>query len=58
MKQQARRPMSTRSFSINNYDTQEVASRFNKTFLKAAEEAREAEMCKKVEEEVTARLTV
>jgi len=57
LKQQARLSMSTLSSSVDNYDAREMVVRFNETFCKAVEEAREEETYKKIEEEVTARLT-
>ena len=44
--------------SVNNYDTREMIVRFNESVCKAAKEAREDEMCKKIEENVTTKLAV
>jgi len=47
----------TRSASVNNYDAQELARRLNDSVYKAAKDTQEEAMRKKIEEEVTAKLT-
>jgi len=42
---------------MNNYDTREMPIQFNEDVAKAAKEGRQEELCKKIEKEVTQRLT-
>ena len=58
MKQRSRPSVSSRSFSVNNYDAHEMAMRLNESAVKAVEEARQKEMQelrKQVEEEMRAK---
>jgi len=42
---------------VNNYDAREMAITLNESVSREAEEARQEEMCEKIEKEVTTRLT-
>ena len=57
IKQQSRRSTSAQSSSVNNYDTHEMAMRLNESIAKAAEYARQEELRRKIEVEVTQNLT-
>ncbi|KAJ8445483.1 hypothetical protein Cgig2_031296 [Carnegiea gigantea] len=57
MNRQSRRSVSTRSSSVNNYDSRTMTIRLNESVSKAVEDAREEELCKNIEEDVTAKLT-
>jgi len=57
MKQQSRRSTSTRSSSVNNYGAHKMAIRLNKSIAKAAEDAPQEELGRKIEAEVTQKLT-
>jgi len=53
MKEQLRRSTSARSSSVNNYDALEMAIRLNESVAKVAEDARQEELRRKIEAEVT-----
>ena len=53
MKEQSRRATSTQSSSVNNYDASEMAIRLNESVAKAAEDACQEELRRKIEAEVT-----
>jgi len=57
MKQQSRRSTSARSSSVNNYDAREMAKRLNESVAKAAKDARQEELRRKIEAEVTQKLS-
>jgi len=57
MKQHSTLPFSIRSSFGNNYNAREMVARLNESVCKAAEQAREEEMRKKIKENVTAKLT-
>ena len=57
MKRQSRQSAYARSSSINNYNAQEIATRLSESVSKAAEEARQEGMHKKIDEDVAVRLT-
>ena len=56
MKEQVCQSTSARSSSVNNYDAREVAIRLNESVAKAAEDARQEELRRKIEPEVTHKL--
>ena len=57
MKWQSHLSIFTCFFSVKNYDACNLATRLNERVCKAIEEAREEELCKKIEEDVPAKLT-
>ena len=57
MRQQARRSTSARCSSVNNYDVREIAQRLNESFAKAAEDARQEELTRKIKADLTKKLT-
>ena len=57
MRQQARYSTSARSSSVNNYDPREIAQRLNESFAKAAEDARQEELTRKIKADLTKKLT-
>jgi len=57
MKQQSCRSTSARSSSVNNYDAREMAIQFNESVAKAAEDARQEELHRKIEMEVMQKLS-
>uniref|UniRef100_A0A7C8ZQM8 Uncharacterized protein n=1 Tax=Opuntia streptacantha TaxID=393608 RepID=A0A7C8ZQM8_OPUST len=57
MRQHARRSTSTRSSSVNNYDVREMTQRLNESVAKAAEDARQEELRRKIEDELNKKLS-
>ena len=43
--------------TVNNYDPREMAQRLNESFAKAAEDARQEELARKIEADLTQKLT-
>jgi len=58
MKQPSRLSVPSSFSYVNNYDAQEMAAMLNESVCKVAKEAQANKVCKKIEEEVTTKLTV